>query len=301
MPAGWAPTASTAPAPTAARSPVPHQGGPIPPPCSTGPARRSRRSSRHTGSVEGYEASTYGDRFADVYDDWYGDVTDAEACARRVADLVAERGGGAVLELGIGSGRLALPLAALGIEVHGIDASDAMLEQLRAKPGGNALDLDGRGHGRARARRSTAVRRRVRRVQHVLQPRARPRRSAVVSSGSRRCSRPRGCSSSRRSCRSRATTHPPERAWRRGGSPRTRSVLSVSQHDADEQTVTGQHIHVTEAGIRLRPWHLRYAYPERARCHGRGRRPPARVASRRLGRSPVHGGRHRPRVRLRPR
>ena len=78
-------------------------------------------------------------------------------------------------------------------------------------------------------------------------------------------------------------------------------VLSVSQHDADEQTVTGQHIHVTEAGIRLRPWHLRYAVSGRARCHGRGRRPPARVASRRLGRSPVHGGRQRPRVRLRPR
>jgi hypothetical protein len=36
-------------------------------------------------------------------------------------------------------------------------------------------------------------------------------------------------------------------------------VLSVSQHDEEHQTVSGQHIHVTEAGIRLRPWHLRYA------------------------------------------
>jgi hypothetical protein len=38
-------------------------------------------------------------------------------------------------------------------------------------------------------------------------------------------------------------------------------VLAVSQHDPAAQTITGQHIHVTEAGIRLRPWHLRYAAP----------------------------------------
>ena len=38
-------------------------------------------------------------------------------------------------------------------------------------------------------------------------------------------------------------------------------VLSVSQHDEQQQTVTGQHVHITEQGIRLRPWHLRYARP----------------------------------------
>ena len=38
-------------------------------------------------------------------------------------------------------------------------------------------------------------------------------------------------------------------------------VLSASHHDETAQTITGQHIHVTEAGIRLRPWHLRYATP----------------------------------------
>ena len=43
---------------------------------------------------------------------------------------------GPVLELGIGTGRLALPLAAGGLRVHGIDASAAMLDRLRAKPGG---------------------------------------------------------------------------------------------------------------------------------------------------------------------
>ena len=38
-------------------------------------------------------------------------------------------------------------------------------------------------------------------------------------------------------------------------------VLSASRHDAEAQTISGQHIHVTEDGIRLRPWHLRYARP----------------------------------------
>ena len=53
--------------------------------------------------MEGYEANTYGDRFVDVYDDWYGDVTDAGACTECLARLVAEAGGGsasrAMLEL----------------------------------------------------------------------------------------------------------------------------------------------------------------------------------------------------------
>ena len=43
-------------------------------------------------------------------------------------------GGGRALELGIGTGRVALPLAERGVTVHGIDASQAMVDRLRAKP-----------------------------------------------------------------------------------------------------------------------------------------------------------------------
>jgi SAM-dependent methyltransferase len=46
-----------------------------------------------------------------------------------------------VLELGIGTGRIALPLLAAGADVHGIDASPAMLERLRAKPGGASIPV----------------------------------------------------------------------------------------------------------------------------------------------------------------
>jgi SAM-dependent methyltransferase len=83
-----------------------------------------------------WSAATYGDAFADVYDEWYDDQTDIEECVALIATL-----GGPVLELGIGTGRLALALAATGLEVHGVDASEAMLERLRAKPGSESIAL----------------------------------------------------------------------------------------------------------------------------------------------------------------
>ena len=84
------------------------------------------------------EPAAYGDAIADVYDDWYADVSDVEGTVAAVVDLAA---GGPVLELGIGTGRIALPLAAAGVEVHGVDASPAMVERLRAKPGGDAIPV----------------------------------------------------------------------------------------------------------------------------------------------------------------
>jgi SAM-dependent methyltransferase len=83
--------------------------------------------------MEGYEQSTYGDRIARVYDQLYQDLFDVEGTADLLADLAP---GGPALELAIGTGRIALPLAARGVEVHGVDISEAMVEKMRAKPGG---------------------------------------------------------------------------------------------------------------------------------------------------------------------
>lgn len=59
-----------------------------------------------------------------------------------VVDLLAElAGGGRALELGIGTGRIALPLARRGVEVHGIDLSRAMVARLREKPGGEEIPV----------------------------------------------------------------------------------------------------------------------------------------------------------------
>jgi SAM-dependent methyltransferase len=57
-----------------------------------------------------------------------------------LADLAGERG--RALELAIGTGRVALPLAARGVRVAGIDLSAAMVEQMRAKPGGAELEVE---------------------------------------------------------------------------------------------------------------------------------------------------------------
>lgn len=86
--------------------------------------------------MEGYGSATYGDRIADIYDSLYEDTLDTAAAVETLAELA---GAGPVLELAIGTGRLALPLAQRGLEVHGIDASERMIEKLRAKPGGDAI------------------------------------------------------------------------------------------------------------------------------------------------------------------
>ncbi|PWU17680.1 MAG: SAM-dependent methyltransferase [Candidatus Rokuibacteriota bacterium] len=90
--------------------------------------------------MKGYEITTYGDRIADVYDDWHEDVPWLQT--EESIELLAELAGpGPVLELAIGTGRLALPLAARGLEVRGVDASEDMVAKLREKPGGDAVPV----------------------------------------------------------------------------------------------------------------------------------------------------------------
>src|SRR5690242_9805356 len=83
-----------------------------------------------------YLPSTYGDRIADQYDFMH------PAIDQSAIDLLDElASGGPVLELGIGTGRIALPLASRGLKVQGVDASEAMIVRLRAKPGGKELPV----------------------------------------------------------------------------------------------------------------------------------------------------------------
>lgn len=87
-------------------------------------------------------------------DGYFGEAVAArydESSAEMFADDVVEPvagflaglagGGGRALEFGVGTGRIALPLARRGVEVHGIELSRAMLRRLRDKPGGDAIGV----------------------------------------------------------------------------------------------------------------------------------------------------------------
>lgn len=207
-------------------------------------------------AMEGYDHATYGDRFAPVYDDWYDGITDADQCAALIAEL-ADLGGGPVLELGVGTGRLALPLAALGVHVVGVDSSAAMLDLLAAKAGGSSVE---------------AV------LGDMAQPPLGDRTFAVVLIAYNTLFNLVDLADQQRCLADAAARLVP------GGSlvveafvpaagraeqsvtPRTitadRVVLSVSRSDPGTQEALGQYVDITEAGIKLRPWHIRWSTPE---------------------------------------
>lgn len=212
-----------------------------------------------TGCMRGYHSGSYGDAFADVYDDWYRDIGDIDTTVGFVAGLAGD--GGAVLELGVGTGRLAVPLAAAGCRVTGIDASAKMLDRLASNdphrtvvgvlgdmvddlPAGpfdvvlaayNALFnlLDERRQRRCFAEVAARLGTGGAFVVEAFVPR-RPSDVAGESDGP-----------SQVTVRSIGTDH---------------VVLSASVHDQPAQRVDGQFIEITESGgIRLRPWAIRYA------------------------------------------
>jgi SAM-dependent methyltransferase len=209
--------------------------------------------------VEGFDAATYGERFADVYDEWYGEVSDVAATVDAVAALA---GGRPVLELGVGTGRLAVPLAERGLEVHGIDASPAMLDRLAAKATaagvpvhrhrGDFADADVTvpgGFGVVLVAFNTLF--------NLADAGAQRRCLANVA---RRLS-PDGVLAVE------ALAPEPDAAPAGGAVTPTviaadRVVLQVTQSDPEAQTVTGSVVTITEAGIRLRPWRIRWATPD---------------------------------------
>ena len=83
----------------------------------------------------------FGERVAKHYDESEGEMftpAGIEPAVSFLADLARD---GAALELGIGTGRIALPLSQRGVRVHGIDLSASMVAKLRAKPGGELIDV----------------------------------------------------------------------------------------------------------------------------------------------------------------
>lgn len=219
--------------------------------------------------MEGYDASTYGDRWADVYDDWYAELDDTDACVAFLADLAGDpAGAGTLVELGIGTGRLALPLRTMGYDVRGIDASAAMVDRLRAKPGGADLAVtlgdmadvevpviagDGPDGPRCTGvfvayntffnlSTEAAQRRCLERVASVLEP-------GGWFAGAQFVPAERTASGRASDVGVRSITT-------------DRVVLTADRYDAASQTITGQFIDISADGVALRPVHIRYLFPD---------------------------------------
>jgi ubiquinone/menaquinone biosynthesis C-methylase UbiE len=209
--------------------------------------------------VRGFRSDSYGDAFADVYDDWYADVTDLDNTVAFIADLATANGTrpGSVLELGVGTGRLALPLASLVGRVTGIDSSQKMLDRLAsADPdrtvtrvlGDMVTDLPPGQHDVVLAAYNTVFNLTSAQQQQEcferVAERLVPGGAFVVECFVPRTDpdRPRDSTVTVRSMTA------------------TSVVLSASVHDTAAQHAEGQFIELSESGgVRLRPWSIRWA------------------------------------------
>jgi SAM-dependent methyltransferase len=209
-------------------------------------------------TMDGYDERTYGDAFADVYDDWYEGISDVDTTVATLLELAERRD---VLELGVGTGRLAVPLATAGrhdrLTVTGLDTSEAMLERLAARDHDRLVEpvlgtmtgpLPSGLFGLVFVAYNTLFNLTTRTLQadcfravaEVLLPGGRFVVEAFVPDDTR--------GGSDVSVRSIAAD---------------RVVLSVSVQRPDEQIAEGQFVEITEAGgVRLRPWSIRYATPD---------------------------------------
>lgn len=81
--------------------------------------------------------TTYGEYWADQYDDIYDLIEDS------TLDLLTGLAGSPprALELAVGTGRIAIPLSQRGVEITGVDVSDKMIARMRAKPGGDSIEV----------------------------------------------------------------------------------------------------------------------------------------------------------------
>jgi SAM-dependent methyltransferase len=83
----------------------------------------------------------FDERIADRYETYWRNQFEPEFVEPAVSFLADLAGTGAVLELGVGTGRVALPLSRRGVRVHGIELSPAMVDHLQGKPGADAIDV----------------------------------------------------------------------------------------------------------------------------------------------------------------
>ncbi len=202
--------------------------------------------------MESYDPALYGERIADIYDDLYPPA--GEAMIARLEELAR---GGPALELAIGTGRVALPLAARGVPVHGIDASPAMVARLRAKSGGAGIPVTMGDFADAILGERYPL---VYLVFNTLF-------CLLTQTDQLRCFQNAAAHLTEDGAFVLDLFVPELSRFTRGQNIQTnrveadRVMMDVSMHDPVEQRVSSQQVILTEAGIRLLPVDVRYAWP----------------------------------------
>jgi SAM-dependent methyltransferase len=205
--------------------------------------------------MESYGPATYGDHIADFYDERHSRLRDTDAEVARIVEVV---GSGPVLELGIGTGRVAVPLAQRGVDVHGIDASEAMVAKLRDRDGGASIpvtigemqDVDAPGNGYSLV--FVVFNTFFALLDQDAQVECFANVAARLAPGGRFL----------------IEAFVPD-LTRFDGGQRTSAVslsvdavdIDVVMHDPVAQRVDGQHVLIRESGTRLLPISMRYAFP----------------------------------------
>jgi SAM-dependent methyltransferase len=202
--------------------------------------------------MDNYEAKTYGDRIADVYDDLY--TSYEEAAINTLTELA---GGGRALELGIGTGRIAIPLAMKGIDVSGIDASEAMVAKLHAKSGGSNISVTTGSFADLNVEGDFSL---IYVVFNTFFGLLTQEEQVLCFCNVAKHLKEDGCFLIE-------AFVPDMTRFTKGQNVNAIAVssdgvnLEVTRHDAAGQRVNSQHIVITEYGIRLYPVQLRYAWP----------------------------------------
>lgn len=198
---------------------------------------------------DGFGPERYGESFADVYDDWYDDVSDASA----TADFVSELGSGLlVLELGVGTGRLSTAIASAGHRVVGVDASMSMLDRFRPADWSRAV-----GANMAVLPFDTGVFDLVIVATNTLfNLHDAPDQEACLAE-CRRVLRLGGRFVVEAMVPGEVDPALDRLVTTKAVDART-AVLTATVRDPESQQITGQHIEISDDGIRMRPWKVRY-------------------------------------------
>lgn len=206
--------------------------------------------------MEGFTEASYGAGMADVYDAWYGELPNLEAAVARLVELAD---GAPVLELGIGTGRIALPLSQ-HLDVTGIDNSAEMLALLGAKPGADRLRaIEGDMTGPLPPGPFGLCFVAVNTVFNLLTAERQQACFRAVAD----VLLPGGCFVVEAFVPATDAMAPARGDVTVRSLAADRVVLAVSRSDPAAQLAEGHYVEITEAGgVRLRPWAIRWATPD---------------------------------------